>query len=174
LTSLLPEEDRPSASPFPSARDGSEDERSEGSADPAPRTVLLLEDNPTDVFVIREVIESCGLNLDLRIARDGREALQYLQDLGPDHSSPCPALVLLDLNVPKVDGIEFLRHLRESRCSHTPVVVVTSSTAGRDRHAAQQLGAEEYFQKPKDLTAYMELAKVIKRVLHPPEEGEER
>jgi CheY-like chemotaxis protein len=138
---------------------------------------LLLEDNPTDVFVIKEfviqaVLDSCNLNLQVRIAEDGREALQYLQNLDQDDSSPGPALVLLDLNVPKVDGLEVLRHMRHgSRCKRTPVIVVTSSNAEPDRTAAQRLGVEAYFQKPKDLTAYMELAQVIKRVLLVPEEA---
>jgi CheY-like chemotaxis protein len=140
--------------------------------DPGPLTVLLVEDNPTDVFVIKEVLEGCGLNFRPRVVSDGRDALRYLEDLDRDHSSPPPALVLLDLNIPKVDGIEVLRQLRRApRCKGTPVVVVTSSTADQDRAAAERLGAEAYFQKPKDLTAYMELGQVIKRVLHIPEEG---
>jgi two-component system response regulator len=139
---------------------------SQQPADSGVRTVLLLEDNPTDVFVIKEVVENCGLNLQLRIASDGREALEYLQDLDRDQASPGLALVLFDLNVPKVDGIEVLRQLRGgSRCKDTPVVVVTSSTTELDRAAAERLGAEAYFQKPKELTAYMELAQVIKRAL---------
>jgi CheY-like chemotaxis protein len=128
--------------------------------------VLLVEDNPTDVFVIKELVEGCGLNLRLRVAGDGQDALSYLQDAAGDESSPCPALVLLDLNVPKVPGLELLRRLRGgSRCHRTPVIVVTSSTTDGDRAAAQRLGAEGYFQKPNDLAAYTELAQLIKRLL---------
>ena len=164
LSSLHPDEDPPSASPFPSAPETSQQADSED-----PGTVLLVEDNATDIFVITEVLESCGLNLRLRISRDGREALRYLQDLEEDHSSKCPVLVLMDLNVPKVEGIEVLRQLRHgSRCKRTPVIVVTSSDAERDRAAARGLGAEAYFQKPATLTAYMELAQLIKSVLHFP------
>jgi CheY-like chemotaxis protein len=145
---------------------------SETSADSGPCTVLLVEANPTDVFVIKEVIEASGLNLKLHIAGDGQEALQYLDDVARNENLSCPALVLLDLNLPKVDGIEVLRHLRTaSRCSRTPVVVVTSSTAAEDRAAVLRLGAESYFQKPHWLEAYRELGQVIKRLLHP---GEER
>jgi CheY-like chemotaxis protein len=129
--------------------------------------VLLVEDNPTDAFVIKEAIEKSGLNLKLRIARDGREALLYLQDLERSEN-PCPALVLLDLNLPNVAGIEVLRHLRSnSPCSRTPVIVVTSSIHEADRAAVQRLGAEAYFHKPTSLSAYMELAQVVKRVLRP-------
>lgn len=173
MSTLLPAEDQPSASPFPSPLDSKPEAKSKDSADSQPRTVLLLEDNPTDVFVIKEVLERCRLNLRLRVVDNGLDALQYLQDSDRDTSSPCPALVLLDLNVPKVHGFEVLRRLRGgSRCHRTPVVVVTSSTAESDRAAAQRLGAEAYFEKPKDLTAYMELERVIKRVLGVPEVGE--
>ncbi len=136
--------------------------------------MLLVEDNPTDVFVIKEAIERSGLNLNLRIARNGQEALLYLQDLAGSEKPSCPALVLLDLNLPKVGGIEVLRHLRSSSlCSRTPVIVVTSSTAETDRAAVRHLGAEAYFQKPTSLSAYMELAEVVKRILRPGEEDGE-
>ena len=128
--------------------------------------MLVVEDNPTDVFVIKEVLERCGPDLDVRLVTNGQDALQYVQELTRDGQAPCPALVLLDLNLPKVTGIEVLRALRStSRCSRIPVIVVTSSSAETDRYAAQQLGAEGYFQKPTELTAYMELAELIKGVL---------
>ena len=128
--------------------------------------MLLVEDNPTDVFVIKELVEGCGLNLRLHVAGDGQDALSYLQEVAGDESSPCPALVLLDLNVPKVPGIELLRRIRcGPRCHRTPVIVVTSSCAEGDRAAAERLGAEAYFQKPDDLAAYTELAQLIKRTL---------
>ena len=133
---------------------------------------MLVEDNPTDVFVIREAIARSGLKLNLRIASNGEEALRYLRDLARAEKPACPALVLLDLNLPKVGGIEVLQHLRNSSlCSRMPVIVVTSSTAEADRAAVRRLGAEAYFQKPTSLAAYMELAEVIKRVLRSAEEG---
>lgn len=138
----------------------------ESLANAGARTVLLVEDNPTDVYVIREVLEKCGLNLRLRLAGDGEDALLYLQSLAKTKKSSCPALILLDLNLPKISGIEVLQQLRAgSPCRRTPVIVVTSSTAEGDRAAVQRLGAEAYFQKPKSLAAYMQLAGLIKRVL---------
>ncbi len=129
-------------------------------------TVLLVEDNPTDVFVIREVIESSDLKLDLRIASNGQEALTYLQGLA-DTNSARPALILLDLNLPRVSGLEVLRQLREvaSPCRDTPVIVVTSSNAETDRAAAVRLGAEAYFHKPQSLAAFMQLMPLIRLVL---------
>jgi len=127
--------------------------------------VLLIEDNPTDVFVIRKVLDQCDLNLRLRIAKDGHDALLYLDDVSREES-PCPVLVLLDLNVPKISGLEVLRRLRDgSPCNRTPVIVVTSSSEATDRAEVQRLAADAYFQKPVDLAAYMELVPLIKRVL---------
>ena len=125
---------------------------------------MLVEDNATDVFVIKEVLRRCALDLNLRVAGNGQDALLYLQDL--DRNETSPSLVLLDLNIPKVAGIEVLRQLRgASRCKTTPVIVVTSSDAEADRRAARELGTDAYFLKPRDLAAYMELATVIQRVL---------
>jgi two-component system, chemotaxis family, response regulator Rcp1 len=127
---------------------------------------LLVEDNPIDVFVIKEAIRKSGLKINLRIASDGQDALEYLQKLAASEKPSCPALVLLDLNLPKVTGIEVLQHLRRSSpCSHTPVIVVSSSTADSDRAAVQRLGAQAYFQKPKNLVAYMEVTRLIERFL---------
>jgi len=173
-SSLRPAADRPSASPSPRTRDTGQQANPEVLPNPGPHTVLLVEDNPTDAFVIKEVLEGCGLNLRLRVAVNGQDALQYLQDVAGNENSPCPALVLLDLNLPRIGGIEVLRELRRgSRCNRTPVIIVTSSAAEADRIAAQRLSVEAYFQKPRDLTAYMELAQVIKSVLIMPKQPHE-
>jgi two-component system, chemotaxis family, response regulator Rcp1 len=129
------------------------------------KQVLLVEDNTTDVFVIKRVLQECGLERYVRVASDGEEAVHYLQRLSDDAACPKPFLVLLDLNVPKVSGIEVLRQLRAGRCRLTPVIIVTSSVSDSDRSAAESLGAEAYFQKPHDLAEYMKLAVVIKRIL---------
>jgi len=131
----------------------------------AKRTILVVEDSPTDLFVITEVIQKANVDLNVQVVKDGQEALLYLEQVaGADR---CPVLVLLDLNLPKISGIEVLRRLRGCvRCNQTPVIVVTSSSADGDRAAAKRLGAEEYFQKPNDLDAYMQLAQIIRRVLN--------
>jgi CheY-like chemotaxis protein len=130
--------------------------------------VLLVEDNPTDVYVIRRILEESHLNLRIDIVRDGQEALRYFDNLARDESSPCPAVVLLDLNIPKVDGFEVLRKIRStSRCVRTPVIIVTSSNAQEDRNTAEQLKADAYFKKPADLRAYMELGRLVRGLLRP-------
>jgi CheY-like chemotaxis protein len=136
------------------------------------RTVLLVEDNPTDIYVITEALRKSAVDFKLDIVRDGHEAIKYLQKVGSGPDMPCPDLILLDLNVPKAEGIEVLREIRHrSPCKSTPVVIVTSSIAEPDRVAALSLGAQAYFQKPTDLTAYMELAKVIRDVLNTREDS---
>ena len=124
-----------------------------------------MEDNSTDVFVIKRVLQECGLEKHVRVASDGQQAVQYLQGLSEDPACPQPFLVLLDLNVPKISGIEVLRKLRAGRCRRTPVIIVTSSVSEWDRAAAESLDAQAYFQKPHDLTEYMKLGGVIKRIL---------
>ena len=168
-TVLRLEEDRPSAFPFqPSPESEVQSNSDESAVRHLP--VLLVEDNGTDVFVIRRVLQECGLDGNVRVATDGQEALHYLESLDED-GSPAPALVLLDLNVPKIPGLDVLRHMRTGKCRDTPVIIVTSSVSEGDRFAAKSLGVEAYFQKPNDLSAYMELASVIKRILVPDDGG---
>ncbi len=130
--------------------------------------MLLVEDNPTDIFVIREVVEACRLGLRLEVARSGQEAIAYLQKLAGAEELPCPELVLLDLNLPEASGYEVLRHLRkDSRCKRTPVIVVSCSTAEAGRNAVELLGVQAYFQKPSMLSSYMRLEQLMKRYLVP-------
>ena len=129
------------------------------------RAVLLVEDNPTDAFVIQGVVASYNPNLAIHVARDGHDALAYLEKVA-DEEGARPVLVLLDLNLPKVRGIEVLRQLRGGeRYRGVPVIVITSSSEDADRKEAQRLGADDYFQKPADLAAYMALAEVIRRTM---------
>jgi len=131
-----------------------------------PGAILLVEDNPTDVFVIKKVLAGSGVNLSVHVATDGQQALDYMLERLQDPSLKCPALVLLDLNIPKVGGLDVLREFRAStHFSRTPVIIVTSSGASADRKAAQTLGADAYFRKPTSLAAFEELGELIKRAL---------
>lgn len=122
-----------------------------------------------DVFIIEEILRESELNLRLDVVNDGQDALSYLRNASAAPESAGPALVLLDLNLPRVSGIEVLTELRkDSKLRATPVVIVTSSMAPPDQVATRRLGAAGYFQKPNDLSAYRRLIDVIKGVFtHP-------
>jgi CheY-like chemotaxis protein len=157
--------DPPFALPFPRRRP--EQEHPDAAA-PArePIRILLIEDNPTDVFVIREVLKEIGLPVQLQTAENGQEALQFFEETEGEEGFRCPSLVLLDLNLPRLSGLEVLRRLRSGeRCKETRVIVVTSSSAEEDRVGAERLGANAYFQKPADLKSYRKLAEVVRKVL---------
>lgn len=120
----------------------------------------------TDAFVMRRVLAEYGVNLEVHVATDGQEALEFLRETAANRKTNCLTLVLLDLNLPKVEGLEVLRALRaDPKCSATPVIIVTSSGAMQDRAAAQKLLANAYLKKPGSLAGYSELSELIKRML---------
>jgi chemotaxis family two-component system response regulator Rcp1 len=128
--------------------------------------ILLAEDNDGDVFLVRRALEKQGLRCQLAVARNGEEALRLLDAAEGGPSTEAPELILLDLNLPRVDGGEILAHLRKTRTfSHTPVIILTSSDSPRDRNLAMSLGANSYFRKPTDLRSFMQLGQVIEDAL---------
>jgi two-component system, chemotaxis family, response regulator Rcp1 len=128
--------------------------------------ILLAEDNDGDVFLVRRALQKQGLSCQLEVAHNGEEAMQLLEaaEVGP--SADAPELILLDLNLPRIDGSEILARLRKTRTfSHTPVIVLTSSDSPKDRDLAMSLGANSYFRKPMDLRSFMQLGQVIENAL---------
>ena len=108
-----------------------------------------------DVFVIEEVLKSCGRPMEIHVVADGAEAVARFRQFEP-------ALVLLDLNIPKVPGLEVLAEIRKHpRLGQVPVVIVTSSDSKKDYRAAENLGANAYFCKPSNLIDFMNLAEVV-------------
>ncbi|MGA2131775.1 MAG: response regulator [Bryobacteraceae bacterium] len=127
--------------------------------------ILLAEDNPADVYLIREALREHGVDCALRIATDGQQVLRLLSGEG-SASSPLPSLIILDLNLPRHDGIEILQRLREtSEMRAVPVVVLTSSDSPRDRLAASQLGVTRFLRKPSNLEQFLSLGLVFKELL---------
>lgn len=125
--------------------------------------ILLVEDNPDDVELTLHALRKENLANHIHIARDGEEALDFLFCNGPhadrsfDHP---PRLVLLDLKLPKVDGMEVLRRLKEdSRTRSIPVVILTSSKEERDLVQGYGLGANSYIQKPVDFDQFRNTVK---------------
>jgi CheY-like chemotaxis protein len=165
LRALSPEKDPYSHLPFPTG----DPEASESFAETKPLRVLVIEDNDTDVVVIRAVLKRAGFKFQLEVATDGERALAALGIDEPEESGPPPdppALILLDLNIPRISGLEVLLQVRgHVRTAHVPVVVVTSSESEDDIKAVKALQATAYFRKPTRLSGFMELAGIIRGIL---------
>jgi CheY-like chemotaxis protein len=132
----------------------------------APITILLAEDNPGDVFLVRRAIEKNGLDVQLVVVEDGQSALRYIDSVDGDPSVLAPSLALLDLNLPRANGNRILTRIRQSpRFKSIPIIIVTSSDSPMDRDAAAKLGATGYFQKPGDLAGFMQLGQVVRNAL---------
>jgi chemotaxis family two-component system response regulator Rcp1 len=129
--------------------------------------ILLAEDNDGDVFLVRRALEKRGLPHELVLAHNGEEALVWLDHhSGEKNGSARPDLILLDLNLPRVDGGQLLSHIRKSDSfCRTPVIVLTSSDSPKDRQMALELGANLYFRKPTDLASFMDLGRIIEETL---------
>jgi len=125
--------------------------------------VLLAEDNAADVYLIREALREHGVNCELRVAPDGQEVLEVLS--GGSRQIAELKLIILDLNLPRHDGIEILERLRDTGLRHIPVVVLTSSDSQRDRDLAIQLGAVRFLRKPSELEQFLSLGAVFKELL---------
>ena len=130
----------------------------------APSRILLAEDNPADVYLIREALSEYGVACDLRIVPDGKSALAFFGSVPSGADSP--HLIVLDLNLPQHDGIEVLRAIRACQGLHgVPVVILTSSDSPRDRRAADQLGVTQYIRKPSQLEEYMQIGATLRDLL---------
>jgi CheY-like chemotaxis protein len=128
--------------------------------------VLLVEDSAADTYLVRQSLQRHLKNFELRVLDDGEKAFQMIQKTEGDASFPCPALLLLDLNLPKRSGQEVLERVRRSsKCGHIPVVILTSSDSPADRAETARLGATAYFRKPTDLEAFMRIGEVVKAIL---------
>jgi CheY-like chemotaxis protein len=128
--------------------------------------VLLADDNPSDVYLIREALREHAVDCTLRVAPDGKDALRILSGEVGDGDAQSINLIILDLNLPRHDGIEILQRLRDSAIlRHVPVVVLTSSDSPRDRLMANQLGAVRYLRKPSNLNEFLSLGAVFKDLL---------
>jgi len=128
------------------------------------KRILLVEDNERDVELTLAALEEHNLANEVVIARDGAEALDYLQRRGQfaGHANGLPVVVLLDLKMPKVDGLEVLRQMRDdSTLKHVPVVMITSSREEQDLVNSYQLGVNAYVVKPVDFQKFVESVKQI-------------
>jgi chemotaxis family two-component system response regulator Rcp1 len=148
-------EDRPSDSP-------SRPEEQPGTG----RRILIVEDNPADVYLIRAAIDGANIDAELSIVKDGEQAIKFFDELERDHAAACPAVVILDINLPKRHGGEVLRYIRNStKCRDVHVIVVSTSESTSDREAMLKLGANGYFHKPSEYSDFMKLGDLLRSFL---------
>jgi CheY-like chemotaxis protein len=128
--------------------------------------ILLVEDDDNDIFLMQRMVNKAGIPNTLKVARDGREALDYVAGRGQFANRaefPLPRLVLLDLNLPGKSGLEILKWIREQPALETLLVIVlTSSNAERDIHDAYRLGANSYLVKPSNPDELLEMFNALK------------
>lgn len=138
---------------------------SEASTQTRPFTILLVEDSPVQQALTRRALEDSTLEADLRVVDDGVAALQYLRGEGEyaDRTAhPLPDIVLLDLNMPRMNGHEFLSRLKsDAKLAHIPVTVLTTSNADADATASYARGASAFVTKPAEYEKFVELLSAL-------------
>jgi CheY-like chemotaxis protein len=125
--------------------------------------ILLVEDNPDDVFLTADILRETEIPSDLHVAMDGEEAMDFFHRRDPYADAPVPDLVLLDLNLPKKDGRQVLVELKaDPKLRRIPVIVLTTSAAERDVLHAYDTYVNAYVRKPVGYAALLEVARSIK------------
>jgi DNA-binding response OmpR family regulator len=128
--------------------------------------ILAAEDNEADVLLFQKAFAHHAIEHELHVTPDGKPALDYIARMGTREGPPCPDIMLLDLNLPKVDGTTILQEFRRHpACARTPVIVVTSSDAEKDRVKVGAFNVSRYFHKPSDFDAFMELGAVVREAV---------
>ena len=131
-----------------------------------PTRIIRAEDNPADVFLVREALKRENIDCEIHVIADGEEAIAYIDSLDADSALPTFDLLLLDLHLPRQDGESILTRLRSSRRSATvPVVVLTASDSTAEKKSIERHQAVHFFRKPSSLTEFMELGPVAKTAL---------
>lgn len=129
------------------------------------KLILLVEDNEDDVFILKMAFKKAGLRHPVAVAEDGQQALDYLRGAGEfadRNRFPLPALVLLDLKLPKIMGLDVLRAIRENPgLAPLIVTVLTSSDQDRDIERAYRLGANSYLVKPSAADRILQMARTL-------------
>jgi CheY-like chemotaxis protein len=128
------------------------------------KVILLVEDNPDDVDLTLRAFKKANITNEVVVARDGVEAIDYLFGTGAHEGKAreLPQVVLLDLKLPRVDGLEVLQRIRsEARTKFLPVVVLTSSREEQDLFRSYELGVSSYVRKPVDFTQFMDAARQL-------------
>lgn len=131
------------------------------------KVIMLVEDNPDDLMLCRQALKHSPLEKDMIVARDGIEALEFLtgkSGIDGSTTTPKPALVFLDLKLPKMEGLEVLRHIRANEATRSLIVIILScSTEEKDVMESFRLGANSYLRKPVD---FVEFSNMLRDTLH--------
>lgn len=123
------------------------------------KSILLVEDNPDDEALTIRALKQNNIMNEMVVARDGVEALEYLDNCEP---GALPEVILLDLKLPRIDGLEVLRRIREKdKTRNLAVVILTSSAEERDISASYALGVNSYIRKPVDFEQFVEVVKQL-------------
>jgi CheY-like chemotaxis protein len=129
------------------------------------KIILLVEDNPSDIGLTKRALVKSRVANELVVAEDGQEALDYLFGVGAyveRDVNQLPAVVLLDLKLPRVDGLEVLRHIRsEALTRRLPVVILTSSKEEQDLATSYDLGVNSYIRKPVDFEQFVQAIQTL-------------
>lgn len=124
--------------------------------------LLIVEDNETDILCLKKAFEKSGIGKTIITASNGEEALAYLKGDLPDQDLRIPNLILLDLNMPIMNGFEFLEAVKsDARLKSIPVVVLTSSTSVMDMNDSYNNSVAGYIEKPMDPEAYLDIVRVL-------------
>ena len=127
--------------------------------------MLIVEDSSADVALIRQSLRHHGIELEAVVMSDGEKAVRFVDSVEAGESKR-PEIIVLDLNLPKIMGIEVLEKIRKSPAfGNIPVVVFTSSIASKDKEASARLGANRYIRKPLSFEEYLTLGEVLKSLL---------
>ena len=131
-----------------------------------PLRIVLVEDDPADVYLLEKALQQLQVNYDLIRYEDGEKALKAFAD----DQLQLPDLILLDLNLPRREGFEVLRSVRSKpRLTGVPVGVLTASDAAKDRHRVALMGGERYIHKPPTLEEFLDqVGSAIRELLDPP------
>ena len=135
-------------------------------SDKSPRRLLVVEDNPTDAVLLRRALSEHGVDYEMVVVGDGEEAIEYLERCKGDER---PELIIVDLNLPKEDGIEVLKVYRGSPSFvETQMVILTSSDSPSERQRAEIIGVSAYLRKPIELDAFLALGGTLRELLEIP------
>lgn len=128
------------------------------------KQILLVEDNEGDILLTTDILKDAEHNIDVVVARDGVEAIEYLINASENFNKSLPDLILLDVNLPRKNGFEVLAHIKNADALKAiPVIVLTTSSSERDKKMAFEHQSDDFITKPSDLSEFIDLLSFLKQ-----------